>query len=205
MSIITKIGEQKNRQSIYVDDVFVCYLQSFTIFKHKLCVGQEIDRQMLARIQFESEKDYAFDLAIKHISKYTKTEKGLKDFLLSKGFLPELCDDILEKVKDYGYISDKHYAENFVETNKHRFGKLRLKQTLISKGVSKKVLEELEFETNPEDLLCMAQKYLKNKEKTPQSKQKCAKFLLARGFSWEEVSKTLEKLNFKESEDENWQ
>ncbi len=205
MSKITKIGEQKNRQSIYVDDNFVCFLQSFTIFKHKLFVGKEITLQELEQIQFESEKDYAFDLALKHISKYTKTEKGLKDYLILKGFLPELCDVVIEKVKEYGYISDKRYAENFVETNKHRFGKNRLKQTLLQKGVSKNLVDCLNFETNEQDLLEIAQKYMKNKESTFQNKQKCAKFLLSRGFEWNEISKTLNKLNFKEIEDEDWQ
>lgn len=199
---ITKLGNQKNRQSVYVDDNFVCFLSSFSIFKHKLFEGKEIELDELSKIQFESDQDYAFNLAIKHLSKYEKTEKQLKDFLISKGFLPKLCDYVLEKVKEYNYISDQNYAEHFLNSTKHKYGENKIRQVLKQNGVSEEIISKLEIETDFEALNLIVDKYMKNKEKTFENYQKCGKFLLSRGFSWGDVSKVLE--NKRGEEDESW-
>lgn len=205
MSKITKIGEKNKSQrlAIYLDDEFVCFLNAFTIYKYKLSVGNEIDLEELKRMQFESEKDTAFDLAIKYISKYQKTESELKDYLLKKGFLSELCDEVLKKVKDYRYIDDRIFVENYIKNSKGRYGINKIKQSLKQKGISDELISSLEIEEDLSDLQKMAQKYLKNKEKNGANLQKCMKFMFSRGYSYEDISKVMSKI--KENSDEDWQ
>ena len=205
MAKITKIGENNKakRSSIYLDDEFVCYLNAFTIYKYKLGVGTNITLDELKRIQFESEKDTAFDLAIKYISKYQKTENELKDYLQKKGFLSELCDEVLKKVKDYRYIDDKAFVENYIKSCKGHYGINKIKQNLKQKGISEELISSIEIEEDYSDLQKIAQKYLKNKEKNAANLQKCMKFLFSRGYSYEDISKVMNKI--KGDCDEDWQ
>lgn len=205
MAKITKIGEKNKSQrlSIYLDDEFVCFLNSFTIYKYKLDVGSEISLEDLKQMQFESEKDTAFDLAIKYISKYQKTESELKDYLLKKGFLSELCDDVLNKVKEYRYIDDKVFVENYIKNSKGRYGINKIKQNLKQKGISEELISQIEIEEDFSDLQKIALKYLKNKEKNNANLQKCAKFLFSRGYSYDEISRVIASL--KDGDYEDWQ
>ena len=205
MAKITKIGDKNKskRLSLYLDDAFFCYLNAFTIYKHKLMVGQEVNKEEIQKIQFESEKDTAFDLAIKYISKYQKTESELKDYLQKKGFLQTLCEETLKKVKDYRYIDDKMYVENYIKNNKGRYGINKIKQNLKQKGIQDDVILGIEIEEDFSDLQKIALKYLKNKEKNSANLQKCMKFLFSRGYSYDDISKIMSTL--KEDGYEDWQ
>ncbi|MBR1926045.1 MAG: RecX family transcriptional regulator [Clostridia bacterium] len=205
-SVITKLGDGKNRAkriAVYVDDNFVCFLDAFTIFKYKLNVGSEIDLESLQKIQAESETAGAFDLAINYLSKYQKTEKEVYNYLKSKGYLDEVCQKVLEKVKEYKYLDDKIYVENFLRNSKGRMGINKVKQTLKQKGISDEILSNIELNSDFDEIKNIALKYLKNKEKTKQNLQKCAKFLLGRGFVWSEIFPVIKSLGV--SEDESWE
>jgi len=199
---ITKIGEGRNknsRLSIYVDEQFVCFLNSFTVYKYKLVEGQEIDLERLKQIQMETEQDTAFDLAIKYLSKYVKTEKEIKDYLISKGFLSELVEKVIDKIKSYKYIDDQQYAQNFIDNSKNRYGINKIKMTLKQKGVSNDIINKIEVHPSEEMLDSLVQKYMRSKEKTKENKQKCAKFLYSRGFNWDTISHAIGRIE----EDEN--
>ena len=205
-SVITKLGEGRNkakRVAVYVDDDFVCFLDAFTIFKYKLAVGQEITLEALQNIQTESETSGAFDLTIKYLSKYQKTEKEVYDYLKSKGYLDVVCQNVLKKVKDYRYLDDKIYVENFLRNSQGCMGINKIKQTLKQKGISEEILAELQIDSNFEDIKNIALKYLKNKERTKENLQKCAKFLFGRGFVWSDISPVIQSLRV--SEDESWE
>ena len=195
--MITKIGtkNKSGRFSIYLDDEFVCFLSEFTIFKYKLCEGKEVDIENLKQIQMESEQDTAFNLAIKYISKYQKTEKELKDYLVSKGFLEDVANAVLQKVKAYRYIDDKLFLDAYIKSSKGRYGINRIKQNLKQKGLDESLLNDIEIEEDLDDLQKIAEKYLKNKEKTRQNLQKCIKFMISRGFNYSDVLKVMERFN----------
>ncbi len=205
MSQITKLGEGKNkRASVYVDEQFVCFLNQFTVFKYKLKVGQEISIETLKKIQVETEEDTAFDIAIKYLTKYTKTEKELCKFLQRKGFVDEVVDLVLKKLKCYNYIDDRVFASNFVKMAQNKFGKNKIKMILKQKGISDDIINEINMDSNTEIIEALVLKYMKNKDNSSQNRQKCAKFLYSRGFCWGEISSVLDSFSW-EGESESWE
>ncbi len=207
MGIITKLGDTNKgkRVAVWVDQEFICFLNDFTVYKNKLAEGGQIAIADLEKMQFESEKDTAFNLALKHLSKYSKTEKQLREFLRDKGYLPKLCDEVLEKVREYQYVDDRRFAENFVSSSKNKFGSARLKMMLQQKGVGEEIIREaLENLDNAGAVQEICKNYMKKKEKTVQNWQKCANYLYGRGFSWQQISAALSELK-KEKEDESWE
>jgi len=207
MAIITKIVEARNkkRSSIYLDDVFVCFLDNFTIYKHKLKVGDRIDNEKLQTIQFESEQGTAFDMAVKYLSKYQKSKKEIRNYLIEKGFFPSVVDKVMEKIEYYKYTNDEYLAKSIVGFQSQKYGKQKLRFVLKNRGIGEneieKALETIEGER--EIAFNVAKKHIKNKELTPENIQKTGKFLLSRGFCWEDVSVVLNQLK-KENENESW-
>ena len=204
---IKKIG-RGDRYSIFIDSVFDGTLEAEILVKHKLKTGDEIDEEQWRQIKLENGKLSAFSRAVGYIEKSLKTQKQLQTYLKEKGFLQESIDDAVQKLKEYGYIDDKVYAENYTKTYKDKKGKIKLKFDLLSKGVAADVIEEALQEFVDEDeqyAACekLLKKYVKNKPQDVKLKSKAYAHLFSKGFSGDIISRAIGKV-FSEVEDEDW-
>lgn len=204
---IKKIG-RGDRYSIFIDGVFDGTLEAEILVKHKLKTGDEIGEEQWRQIKLENGKLSAFSRAVGYIEKSLKTQKQLQTYLKEKGFLQESIDDAVQKLKEYGYIDDKVYAENYIKTYKDKKGKIKLKFDLLSKGVAADVIEEALQEFVDEDeqyAACekLLKKYVKNKPQDVKLKSKAYAHLFSKGFSGDIISRAIGKV-FSEVEDEDW-
>lgn len=204
---IKKIG-RGDRYSIFIDSVFDGTLEAEILVKHKLKTGDEIDEEQWRQIKLENGKLSAFSRAVGYIEKSLKTQKQLQNYLKEKGFLQESIDDAVQKLKEYSYIDDKVYAENYIKTYKDKKGKIKLKFDLLSKGVAADVIEEALQEFMDEDeqyAACekLLKKYVKNKPQDVKLKSKAYAHLFSKGFSGDIISRAIGKV-FSEVEDEDW-
>ena len=207
---ITEIRKQKGKKdlfSVFVDGTFVCSLDEYTIYKHKLVQGSEIEKSELEEMQSESMTDFAFSSSVDLLSKMQKTEKQLRDYLYKKGYLKKVVDDVVDKLKTYKYLNDQYYAESFVRQKQGSVGKFKIKNELKLKGVSEDIINPLieDLESQDDVLLNLANKYLKNKEKTPQNFQKLSRHLAQKGFSWDEINSVLNKIKKEGNVYEDWE
>lgn len=194
MNEITAITPQikdKRRCNIYIDGRFYCGLTLETTVKNRLKVGQIVSPTHLAEIQLESEKNTALDKAMTHLSATRKTEKQIRDFLTSKGYLPTVCDYVVDKLNGYGFLNDKEYAESYVEALAKKKGVRLIRAQLRGKGLSQEDVEEaiegLDEDTQREAANEILQKYMRNKNQDRETLQKAAKYLLGKGFDYELV------------------
>ena len=204
---IKKIG-RGDRYSIFIDSVFDGTLEAEILVKHKLKTGDEIDEEQWRQIKLENGKLSAFSRAVGYIEKSLKTQKQLQTYLKEKGFLQESIDDAVQKLREYGYIDDKVYAENYIKTYKDKKGKIKLKFDLLSKGVAADVIEEALQEFVDEDeqyAACekLLKKYVKNKPQDIKLKSKAYAHLFSKGFSGDIISRAIGKI-FSEVEDDDW-
>ena len=87
MSKITQLKLQtknKERVNVHLDGEFFCGLQAETVIKHSLKVGDDIEQDELTLLQFESEKQMAFNKVLNLISKRQKTQKQIQTYLSDK-------------------------------------------------------------------------------------------------------------------------
>ncbi|MBR2376702.1 MAG: RecX family transcriptional regulator [Clostridia bacterium] len=199
MKTITELKPQaKNnkRVSVYLNGAYYCGLDLLTVMQARLKVGQEIDENTLVEIQRSSEAQACFDSALNFISKSVKTEKEIKDKLIKKGYLEEIVLETLEKLKSYNFVNDKDYINRYVSTYKNNKSKKLIKFELQKKGVSKLDVDEClsEIESEFETALKIAEKYVKNKEKDEKTFQKCYKYLLSKGFSYDDSLNATKKV-----------
>lgn len=191
---IKRIGKSEQYR-IFVDDEFYCVLEAEIIVKHKIKIGHFNEDEFLGARQ-ESEQISCFNDALKFVSKCLKTEKQVKDKLKEKGYMPDSIINATNKLVDYKYIDDKYYAECFIKSKCSQKGKMYLINSLSQKGISKDILNEVfeNYESDSNDILILAKKYLRNKEMTNETKQRMYRHLISKGFSYSEVVKSCKSL-----------
>ncbi len=197
---ITVQAKDKNRCNIYLDNVFFCGLQTETVMKYALKKGDIVTEDKLLEIQFDSEKSKALDKAFSYIEKSIKTEKQISDYLKGKGYTERVIAYVLEKLRDYNFANDLTYAKTFVRSANGKKGKRLLGYELAQKGIDEKQIEEAlcDYESDEDAIYIIAKKHIKDKERDIKNLQKTYKYLLSKGFSYEEASRAIDKLKGEE-------
>ncbi|MBQ8886039.1 MAG: RecX family transcriptional regulator [Clostridia bacterium] len=205
MSEITAITPQikdKRRCNVYVDGRFYCGLTLEAAIKNRLKVGQTVDGAFLSAIQLESEKSTALDKALTHISATRKTEREIRKYLADKGYLPAVCDYVVEKMLGYGFIDDGAYAREYTEAAAKKKGRRLIRAELKQKGISDEEIGEAteEIEGEEETAKRLLEKYLRGKALDRGNLQKGFRYLIGKGFEYETARRAIAALG--EVEDE---
>lgn len=209
MQTVTKLEYQKNnkeRVNVYLDGSFFAGMSLENVIKFSLKEGREVDEQKLNELLFEENKQKAFQKSTDLISKFVKTEKQIKDYLKEKGFDEQVIFETVAKLKEYGFINDQAYVESYVGFKKNVCGAKKIKQELFAKGISKKLLDKVDELLGEEGTSAcenIAEKYMKNKEKTFENKVKLNRYLLSKGFDYADINKVISKI-IKDGDDEGW-
>lgn len=145
----------------------------------------------------EEHRYSAFDTAIYTISFKDRTEKELRTKLTQKGYDEKETELAIERLIDYGYVSDRRYAEMYIRQQHTKKGYRLLKRELIEKGIDRELVEELYDSLNVDEEQLLEKVFQKrysgadlNDEKTY---RKAFSYLVRRGFSTEGVRRILAK------------
>ena len=199
---ITLQTKNTERVNLFVDGEFYAGVSALSAYKFRLEVGMEIDKTQLDKVLLDSDKDKAFDYALTYISKYTPTEKILKNKLYEKGYGKVVVEYVADKCKGYGYINDGEYARSYVALNSNIKGKSSLKMELRAKGVDEKYIQSA-LDKMPDNNACeeLAKKHSKNQDlHDPKYRAKLIRFLQYRGYEWEDISQALATLRLVEED-----
>ncbi len=184
---ITAVTKQKNGSyDIYVDGEKFERLDSVVLASYrKIKVGEEITAEEIEAIRRQSGVNFAFDSAIRQISRSLKSESEVRQKLEEKGYTEEEAEGAILKLRSYGYINDMAYAHAYVSTYGKDRGKLRLSYELSAKGVSKDIIDEV-LPENEEDI---ARALCEKKAKKYTEKEKMVRYLMSRGFEYDVAKK----------------
>lgn len=190
---ITSIEAQaknKERVNVYLDGEFFKGVSLETVLKHRLKAGAELTDEELTRVFSDEERTRALEKAAGYVAKSFKTKKQVKDYLVKKGFSEELAWECVDKLKEYGYIDDQEYSKRFIETTAKTQGLKMMEYKLMQKGVRKEDVfagaEKAEASFS-ENAAILAEKYMKNKEPIKENYAKLYRYLIGKGFSYEEA------------------
>lgn len=200
---ITAIQAQvkdKERCNIYLDGQFYCGLKAETVYRYQLQVGQKIEQSRLEEIQFENEKMQALDKAFSYLSATMKTERQMLDYLCKKGYLPSVCDYVLEKLYYYKLLDDKLYTKQYIKSASKTKGARRIFLELRQKGVDVDMIDDalIMIEDAEERAKEMLAKYMRHKANTKENLAKAFRYLLSRGFNYDDVKSALANYGMEE-------
>lgn len=206
MSVITSISIQKNnknRCNVFVDGDFFMSLPIELVYSYSLKTGTEINETKIKELALEKDKSDALNMSISYINRYSKTKKQLKEYLIKKGYSDNVIRYCVAKLTEYGLINDTSFAKQYIENNSVNSGKRLLSYKLMMKGIAKEeidtVFENSDIDYN-EKAKELAEKRLKGKEINRQMLSKTFKYLISKGFSYDEANYAISE--YKEMENE---
>ena len=185
---IAKIGKGL-RYKLYIDDEFFGIYEAEILARHCLKTGQEFDENFFEELKLEN-GDYAcFNRGLSLLEKSMKSEKMVSDYLKGKGYPKSCIDKAIEKLKDYGYINDENFCESFINSYCFVKSRKKLKYDLLSKGIKENIIDQklaelMDEDEERENLLSLAQKYMKNKEFDLKNKQKFYNHFAGKGYDY---------------------
>lgn len=205
---ITAITPQKHdaaRCNIEVDGRFFCGMQLLTVMEHRLKVGSIVTEEELSQLQLAGERQTALDKALTHISASMKTERDIRDFLRRKGYLQDVVDYVVGKMKGYGYLDDEAYARAYAESAGKRKGGRLIRMELKRKGVSDQAIAAALSEGVDEGAAAKAalEKYLRGKKPDEKTLRKAYAHLMSKGFDYDTARSAL--VGLRSDADDEWE
>ncbi len=199
MGLITKIEAQKkykDRVNIYINDEYAISMNYDLLLKNNLKVGENVDDQFLNELVLENEKSLALSRSAKLLSKNLKTIKQMKEYLYGLGYGPSVVNYCIEKLSEYNYVNDQNYANIYLRSVKNKYGKFKIENELIKKGVQKNVIEETlqDFKVDESVIEALSKKFLKNKEINNDTISKLIRHLLSKGYSYDDIKGVVNNL-----------
>ena len=208
--VVTKIERQKRRPqrvNIFVDGAFALGVHIDVLREHGLRKGDELKSKTLIALKSAEELQLAKQQALRFIGYRFRSEKELRAKLRDNQFHPEIIDNTISCLRDYGMVDDTRFACSFVKDTlmKKPAGRIFLQGQLRSKGIATETIQEVLDDLVPagdEDMLALdaATKLMKRyrasrKEIDPDKQQaRISGFLARRGFKWSTVHSVLRKL-----------
>ena len=140
-------------------------------------------------------------LAYRYLSHRDRSVRETADHLKKKGFEEAVVQKTLRDLKEASYLNDRRFAEHWARTRAENryYGRFRLRQELIGKGLSKELIDETLdtlFETVKEIDLARAvvEKKLPSMQDLDANKKKSRLIglLQRKGFSSDTIYKVLD-------------
>jgi regulatory protein len=211
--IISSIRKRRNGVEVIFDDNSKILVDYRVVVDNGLRKNDDLTTEQVNKLLAQSEKlklkDSAFRLlGMRHHSKYEIAQK-----LIRKGFERQGVETILNELVEKGFLNDTEFAKAYFteRQNKKRVGINKIRAELIKKGIDKKIIEDLlaveDSSISEETAFELASKKLKSlihKESDARKiKQKISASLFSKGFDFDLIRKTIDKLNLSEDQFED--
>lgn len=195
---ITAIKQQvkrADRYSVYIDEKYSFALSETELLRLGIYSGQEITQQELADLKDDSVRDKARYQALGQLSRRQRSEWELRDYLKRKEYQPEIIDQAIEQLREYGYVDDKKFAEAWISNRRllKATSARRLRQELKQKRVSDEVIDEaLSEDETDENQVLRDLVERKRKQTKYQDDLKLMQYLSRQGFNYDAIKSALE-------------
>jgi regulatory protein len=205
--IITNITSQKDpeRVNIFIDNQFAFGLFLWTKEELGLKKGMEIDESLLERIKSKDELQSAKAKAYEYLSYRQRTQKELEDYLLKKEFKKNTVDNVIELLREAGYVDDLDFARAYVrdKTTYKNFGPYRIRNELSQKGISKESVDTAlheEYHEEVQELVDLVKSKYSSilHDRSDKRFRRIGGFLQRKGHSYDTIKKVLDIIDGKD-------
>jgi regulatory protein len=191
---ITRIEKpylNKPRYHIYVDGEFLLSIHEDILVKYRLHKGMELDESEIHEWLEAEEYNKVKQKALHYLSYKPRTTHEVKMYLGRKGFERETVEQVILELEKSGFLNDLEFAKAWVNERQHHkgYGKRRLKQELLNKGMDPAVVDEALIHIGEEDERQLAisiaeRRYLRLcHESWPRIERRLGNYLVRQGFS----------------------
>ncbi|MFH1454076.1 MAG: regulatory protein RecX [Armatimonadota bacterium] len=146
----------------------------------------------------------AYNTALKLINIKPRTSKEMEKKLQEKKFDSDIISQVIDKLKEYNFINDMEYADNYVKYlyKLKKKGRFHIINKLREKGIDKDITDEALSSYPEEEEYNISLELAKSKlgAKVIDDKQvgKLTSFLRSRGFPEDIIYRVIKKIRFGE-------
>jgi regulatory protein len=141
---ITKIIAARKRGKCFLcfNDDSSILIERDLIFEYELSKNRIVSQAFLQDILHREELINAKKVGLSFATYALRTEKQVRLKLRDSGFGELIITQVIDFLKDFNYLSDEVFAENFIKAkiNRKYYGYLRLKRELSDKGVNEHII-----------------------------------------------------------------
>lgn len=195
--IISNISFEKKKFLVSFDNGEEIKISEDTLVNFGLYKGQEIEEDFVENLKFEDEKSEALLLSYKFLQR-NKTKHQLVDYLYKNKIQRDIIDIILPILEEKKYLNDEDYARRYLSDalNIKKYGKIKTRYMLMSKGIDKKIIENVmenyDYELEYMNALELIKKRISKDETDPKIINSAKNYLQGRGFEFEIINFTLD-------------
>lgn len=188
---------------LYAGEIRQLSLSSVCFSEHRgisgeyfLKEGMELSEEQYQHILHEIIGKRVTKRAMHLLEKQDRTEHQLWEKLLQNEYPKEAIEDAISYVKKYHYLDDKRYARTFIRIHQEKRSRMRLRNDLLRRGISKDVIEfsmEEEFSCDEKEQIRSLLEKKNFSTDTADRKElgKMYQFLMRRGFRSSDISEVL--------------
>lgn len=203
MKKIESINKKRGYAEVTVDDQIILCDDEIMI-KYKLKPHDLIELSLWKTICEENERIFFYKLAIKKLKKMMTTYE-MKVFLESKGASQTIISHTIKVLRTKKYLDDELYLKTYITLKKNTFGPKKLSYELRQKGIPfewiERHLSQIDEQSIISDLMDKKVKTLKHKSNL-QKKINLKSYLLAKGFSQQEIDSAIQSLVLDDQDDQ---
>ena len=141
---ITKIIAARKRGKCFLcfNDDSSILIERDLIFEYELSKNMVVSQAFLQDILRREELINAKKVGLSFATYALRTEKQVRLKLRDSGFGELIIKKVIDFLKDFNYLSDEVFAENFIKAkiNRKYYGYLRLKRELSDKGINEHII-----------------------------------------------------------------
>lgn len=195
--IISNISFQKKKFHVSFDNGEEIKISEDTLVNFGLYKGQEVEEEFVENLKFEDEKSEALLLSYKFLQR-NKTKHQLVDYLYKNKIQRDIIDLVLPILEEKNYLNDEDYARRYLSDalNIKKYGKIKTRYMLMSKGIDKKIIEKVmedyDYELEYMNALELIEKRISKDETDPKIINSAKNYLQGRGFEFEIINFTLD-------------
>lgn len=195
--IISNISFEKKKFHVSFDNGEEIKISEDTLVNFGLYKGQEVEEEFVENLKFEDEKSEALLLSYKFLQR-NKTKHQLVDYLYKNKIRRDIIDLILPILEEKNYLNDEDYARRYLSDalNIKKYGKIKTRYMLMSKGIDKKIIEKVmedyDYELEYMNALELIKKRISKDETDPKIINSAKNYLQGRGFEFEIINFTLD-------------
>ena len=195
--IISNISFEKKKFHVSFDNGEEIKISEDTLVNFGLYKGQEVEEEFVENLKFEDEKSEALLLSYKFLQR-NKTKQQLVDYLYKNKIQRDIIDIILPILEEKKYLNDEDYARRYLSDalNIKKYGKIKTRYMLMSKGIDKKIIEKVmedyDYELEYMNALELIEKRISKDETDPKIINSAKNYLQGRGFEFEIINFTLD-------------
>lgn len=195
ISAIKMQVKRAGRYSIFVDDKYAFSLSEGALLDQKIYIGQEVTPEQLAAYKDTSVFDKAYGNTLAYVARRLRSEWELRDYFRRKAIDEDAGEQILERLRGFGYVSDLKFARSWVDNRRaiKSVSKRRLIMELRQKHVPDDVVQQVLAEDETTDLDTLRQLVAKKRQQSRyQDSQKLMQYLARQGYGYDDIKRVLQ-------------